>query len=204
MAPFFRRICRPRFVVLDAALLRRCDLALKPGDSVSVHRLDITIQLIFAQCKLYRSSGLAQGQIGSYYPGKTVSGRSRSEQATSCRVWQTQCLRILEAYCPRQEGFQPTANIGLWSIHLPPGTLTEYLWQHKYSTANFKISPRKLNMLGRQISGKPIDYAILQMQFSEKRASTRIMNMLATARDHAVRYKRLKEPKLIVGTRCLI
>ena len=59
-------------------------------------------------------------------------------------------------------------------------------------------------MLGRQISGKPIDYAILQMQFSEKRASTRIMNMLATARDHAVRYKRLKEPKLIVGTRCLI
>ena len=59
-------------------------------------------------------------------------------------------------------------------------------------------------MLGRQISGKPIDYAILQMQFSEKRASTRIMNMLATVRDHAVRYKRLKEPKLIVGTRCLI
>lgn len=71
--------------------------------------------------------------------------------------------------------------------------------QHKYSTANFKLSHRKLNMLGRQIAGKPIDYAILQMQFSEKRASTRIMNMLATAKDHAVRYKRLDEPKLIVG-----
>ncbi|KAF8076377.1 mitochondrial 50S ribosomal protein L22 [Lyophyllum atratum] len=70
---------------------------------------------------------------------------------------------------------------------------------HKYSTANFKISPRKLNMLGRQIAGKPIDYAILQMQFSEKRASARIMNMLATAKDHAVRYKRLTEPKLIVA-----
>lgn len=55
-------------------------------------------------------------------------------------------------------------------------------------------------MLGRQIAGKPIDYAILQMQFSEKRASSRIMNMLATARDHAVRYKRLDEPKLVVGT----
>lgn len=54
-------------------------------------------------------------------------------------------------------------------------------------------------MLGRQISGKPIDYAILQMQFSEKRASSRIMNMLATARDHAVRYKRLTESKLVVG-----
>ncbi|KAF8165353.1 mitochondrial 50S ribosomal protein L22 [Crassisporium funariophilum] len=70
---------------------------------------------------------------------------------------------------------------------------------HKYSTANFKISHRKLNMLGRQISGKPIDYAILQMQFSEKRASTRILNMLATARDHAGRYKRLQEGKLVVS-----
>ncbi|KAF9462640.1 mitochondrial 50S ribosomal protein L22 [Collybia nuda] len=70
---------------------------------------------------------------------------------------------------------------------------------HKYSTANFKISHRKLNMLGRQIAGKPIDYAILQMQFSEKRASSRIMNMLATAKDHAVRYKRLNEPKLVVA-----
>jgi large subunit ribosomal protein L22 len=54
-------------------------------------------------------------------------------------------------------------------------------------------------MLGRQIAGKPIDHAILQMQFSEKRASSRIMNMLATARDHAARYKRLNEPKLVVG-----
>ena len=61
------------------------------------------------------------------------------------------------------------------------------------------MSHRKLNMLGRQISGKPIDHAILQMQFSEKRASTRIMNMLATARDHASRYKRLQEGKLVVG-----
>ncbi|KAF6762620.1 mitochondrial 50S ribosomal protein L22 [Ephemerocybe angulata] len=70
---------------------------------------------------------------------------------------------------------------------------------HKYSTANFKISHRKLNMLGRQISGKPIDYAILQMQFSEKRASSRIMNMLATARDHATRYKKLDPSKLVVS-----
>ncbi|THH21584.1 hypothetical protein EUX98_g8356 [Antrodiella citrinella] len=38
---------------------------------------------------------------------------------------------------------------------------------HKYSTANFKISHRKLNMLGRQISGQPIDMAIMQMKFSE-------------------------------------
>jgi large subunit ribosomal protein L22 len=53
-------------------------------------------------------------------------------------------------------------------------------------------------MLANQIAGKPIDYAILQMQFSEKRASTRIMNMLATARDHASRYKKLEQEMLIV------
>ncbi|KAF5370093.1 hypothetical protein D9758_001063 [Tetrapyrgos nigripes] len=71
--------------------------------------------------------------------------------------------------------------------------------EHKYSTAAFKISHRKLNMLGNQISQKPINYAILQMQFSEKRASKRIMNMLATARDHAVRYKNLDLDKLVVA-----
>jgi large subunit ribosomal protein L22 len=70
---------------------------------------------------------------------------------------------------------------------------------HKYSTANFKISHRKLNLVGRQISGKPIDYAILQMQFSEKRVSKRIKNMLLTAKHHAMRYKRLDVSKLVVA-----
>jgi hypothetical protein len=54
-------------------------------------------------------------------------------------------------------------------------------------------------MLGRQISGKPIDYAILQMKFSEKRASKRIKSMLVVARDHAINYKRLDGSKLVVG-----
>ncbi|KAF5388240.1 hypothetical protein D9615_000405 [Tricholomella constricta] len=84
-------------------------------------------------------------------------------------------------------------------VHVPNKPHKPRPTAHKYSTANFKISHRKLNMLGRQIAGKPVDYAILQMQFSEKRASSRIMNMLATAKDHAVRYKRLSEPKLVVA-----
>ena len=73
--------------------------------------------------------------------------------------------------------------------------------QHKYSTSNFKISHRKLNLLGRQIAGKPIDHAILQMQFSEKRASNRIKSMLVVAKTHAVRLKQLEEGRLIVGAR---
>lgn len=75
-------------------------------------------------------------------------------------------------------------------------------YQHKYSTANFKISHRKLNMLGRQIAGKPIDSAILQMMFSEKRASKRIKSMLVVAKDHA-QLKGLESNKLIVG-QCLL
>ncbi|PSS05378.1 hypothetical protein PHLCEN_2v3867 [Hermanssonia centrifuga] len=71
--------------------------------------------------------------------------------------------------------------------------------EHKYSTANFKISHRKLNQLGRQIAGQPIDMAILQMMFSEKRASKRIKSMLVVAKDHA-KNKGLEERKLIVGT----
>ncbi|KAH8105957.1 mitochondrial 50S ribosomal protein L22 [Cristinia sonorae] len=70
--------------------------------------------------------------------------------------------------------------------------------EHKYSTANFKISHRKLNMLGRQIAGQPIDMAIMQMNFSEKRASKRIKSMLVVAKDHATAYKGLDASKLVV------
>ncbi|KAI0268195.1 mitochondrial 50S ribosomal protein L22 [Gloeopeniophorella convolvens] len=69
---------------------------------------------------------------------------------------------------------------------------------HKYSTANFKISHRKLNKIGRQISGKPIDSAILQMTFSEKRASKRIRNMLVIAKSHAA-LKGIDPKKMVVS-----
>ncbi|GAC77315.1 hypothetical protein L1887_62289 [Cichorium endivia] len=70
--------------------------------------------------------------------------------------------------------------------------------EHKYSTAAFKISPRKLQMLANQISGQPIDYAILQMQFSPKRAAKRVLSTLALARDHAAA-KGMEVPRLIVS-----
>ncbi|KAG8927727.1 hypothetical protein FRC03_011475 [Tulasnella sp. 419] len=70
--------------------------------------------------------------------------------------------------------------------------------EHKYSTAMFKMSPRKLNMLGRQISGKPIDHAILQMQFSDKRAAKRIKSTLCLARDHAID-KGISRPTMVVA-----
>ncbi|KAJ1308998.1 hypothetical protein OPQ81_004680 [Rhizoctonia solani] len=71
--------------------------------------------------------------------------------------------------------------------------------QHKYSTAVFKISRRKLNLLANQIAGKPIDSAILQMEFSDKRAARRIKSTLCLARDHAEMYKGLARDKLVVA-----
>lgn len=56
-------------------------------------------------------------------------------------------------------------------------------------------------MLGRQISGQPIDHAIMQMQFSEKRASSRIKSMLATAKLHASVYKKM-DPSMLIVCEC--
>jgi len=80
----------------------------------------------------------------------------------------------------------------------PPAGMPRQSDHHKYSTANFKISHRKLNKLGRQLSGKPIDSAILQMTFSEKRASKRIRNMLVVAKSHAS-LKGIDPKKMVVA-----
>ncbi|ODN78954.1 hypothetical protein L202_04470 [Cryptococcus amylolentus CBS 6039] len=76
---------------------------------------------------------------------------------------------------------------------------TNFEWtEHSYSSAPHKISPRKLNLLSRQIAGLPVDEAIVQMQFSEKRASKWVKSTLALARDHAMD-KNLKRDKLVVS-----
>lgn len=75
----------------------------------------------------------------------------------------------------------------------------ERILEHKYSTAYFRISHRKLQLLADQIGGgKPIDYSILQMQFSPKRAAKRIKSTLVLARDHAI-LKGLDVSKMVVA-----
>ena len=55
-----------------------------------------------------------------------------------------------------------------------------------------------MNEVARLIQKKPIDYAILQAQMSDKRvAKTRVKSMLCLARDHAVA-KGLEREKLVV------
>ncbi|KAG8987200.1 hypothetical protein FRB94_011283 [Tulasnella sp. JGI-2019a] len=78
------------------------------------------------------------------------------------------------------------------------GKLKKIHTEHKYSTGEFKISPRKLNDLSRQIAGKPVDVAILQMQFSDKRAAGRIKSTLCVARDHAM-LKGIPRERMVVS-----
>ncbi|KAJ3515342.1 hypothetical protein NLJ89_g1816 [Agrocybe chaxingu] len=133
---------------------------------------------------------LASGIKETQSPEEVQAAKEQAKKQGTSNVFED-VVTVKPPALPRAKKVKQIAK-----SRLPPKQLPN---SHKYSTANFKISHRKLNMLGRQIAGKPIDYAILQMQFSEKRASTRIMNMLATARDHAGRYKRLQEGKLVVA-----
>lgn len=52
-------------------------------------------------------------------------------------------------------------------------------------TRTLHTSHRKLNKLASQIIGKPIDYAILQMKFSEKRVSRHVERLLLETKERA-------------------
>lgn len=58
--------------------------------------------------------------------------------------------------------------------------------EHLVKSHNMKTSIKKLGMLARQIAGKPIDEAILQMRFSKKKVAAEILTQLEAARDEAV------------------
>lgn len=51
---------------------------------------------------------------------------------------------------------------------------------------NFKTSTKKLGMLARQIAGKTVDDAIVQMRYSKKKAAKDVLDYLEFARDEAV------------------
>ena len=50
----------------------------------------------------------------------------------------------------------------------------------------FKTSVKKLGPLARQIAGKPIEEAIVQMRFSKKKAAAEVKKHLEYARDEAI------------------
>jgi len=128
---------------------------------------------------------------------KTTSGNEGNVfDAVGDRVSDTLLRRTERTIRERREKVaeSSSSSLGLQQSAKPAKVFDH----HKYSTPTFKISHRKLNLLANQITGKPIDYAILQMTFSEKRASKRVRAALETAKDHAERYKGLQREKLIV------
>ena len=73
---------------------------------------------------------------------------------------------------------QPT--ISPWS---QPATKAapEPLTQFWIRTGMFRVSAQKLNLLGRQITNLPLPQAIIQMQFSPKRAAREVLSLLKQA-----------------------
>jgi len=58
--------------------------------------------------------------------------------------------------------------------------------EYQAASSFWKTSMKKLNPLARQIAGKPIEEAIVQMQYSKKKAAIGIHNHLIEARNRAV------------------
>jgi large subunit ribosomal protein L22 len=123
-------------------------------------------------------------------PGLRQQRSNREIDAAKRTKAEDESQSVFDTVAPREEKAQKDSSS---SVGMPRQSD-----HHKYSTANFKISHRKLNKLGRQISGKPIDSAILQMTFSEKRAGKRIRNMLVVAKSHAA-LKGIDRKKMIIA-----
>ncbi|KAH9841161.1 putative universal ribosomal protein uL22 family protein [Teratosphaeria destructans] len=58
--------------------------------------------------------------------------------------------------------------------------------EHLAKTHHLKTSVKKLGMLARQIAGKTIDDAIVQMRFSKKKMAQEVLKHLEYARDEAI------------------
>ncbi|KAL9612407.1 MAG: hypothetical protein Q9167_003001 [Letrouitia subvulpina] len=58
--------------------------------------------------------------------------------------------------------------------------------EHLSKSAMLKTSVKKLSPLARQIAGKPIEEAIIQMRFSKKKAARDVKKHLEYARDQAI------------------
>lgn len=128
--------------------------------------------------------------------GKKMVGLKSDEEA--------QMERMLKELEPSKEKSLQRLHRKRWSrpeksVDTVSGQEQLTFSEHKSSTARFRISPKKLQLLADQIGGgKPLDYSILQMQFSQKRAAKRVKSMLVLARDHAVA-KGLDPQRLVVA-----
>ncbi|EPT03680.1 hypothetical protein FOMPIDRAFT_1022266 [Fomitopsis schrenkii] len=144
-----------------------------------------TSHVLQKEARRYSSKGMFGWLRNSL--GMSVRQRNTAEELAAVRKAQA------------EKGEQSVFETLPEEVTVKPADVMKKYTEHQHATGNFKISHRKLNMLGRQISGKPIDMAILQMQFSEKRASKRLKSMLVMAKQHATRLKGLDAKRLVVS-----
>lgn len=70
---------------------------------------------------------------------------------------------------------------------------------HVFDTGKFKIHPRKLRHVADQIRGKPIDWVLIQMKFSDKQAARdHVYEALLTGKEDAIA-KGMDGNKLVVS-----
>ncbi|KAJ1645239.1 39S ribosomal protein L22, mitochondrial [Dispira simplex] len=70
--------------------------------------------------------------------------------------------------------------------------------EYQFSTANYKTGYKKLRFLAKQISRKPAQEAIDQMEFSAKRWAKPLLHTLALARKNATLQKEMDPERLVV------
>ncbi|KAJ2719437.1 39S ribosomal protein L22, mitochondrial [Coemansia sp. Benny D115] len=89
-------------------------------------------------------------------------------------------------------------NTGLRTVSAGKGEGLVSIREHAYSTVNFHVSPRKLRLIGNQISGLPVSEAIRQMEFSAKKASNKILHSLVWARKNAIYQKSMNPDNMFI------
>ncbi|KAJ2214202.1 39S ribosomal protein L22, mitochondrial [Coemansia sp. RSA 1813] len=83
-------------------------------------------------------------------------------------------------------------------VDIGKGKGTVRIREYTYSTTNFHVSPRKLRLLANQITKQPVTEAIRQMEFSAKKAATKIKNSLVWARKNAVFQKQMNPDNMFI------
>ncbi|KAF3079671.1 54S ribosomal protein L22, mitochondrial [Orbilia oligospora] len=58
--------------------------------------------------------------------------------------------------------------------------------EHLCQSHNFKTSLKKLGPLARQIAGKPLEHALIQMRYSPKKAAKEVLKHLVQAKNEAI------------------
>ncbi|KAJ2781907.1 39S ribosomal protein L22, mitochondrial [Coemansia interrupta] len=148
---------------------------------------------MFGLVRSFSALGISMG--AGQARGLLHTGRVIGKQATSAPAAETTAQQSASSVFDTASSSDATDT---HEVSLGKGQGTTHIREYSYSTADFHVSPRKLRLIGNQITGLPIGEAIRQMQFSAKRASDKILHSLVWARKNAVFQKQMNPDQLFV------